>query len=565
MAERLNDRYELGEVLGSGGMGQVYRARDLRLGRDVAVKVLRGDRVGDDAARSRFMAEARTSGQLNHPGIATVHDVGEDDASPDGDPFIVMQLVEGVPLSDVLRRRGALGVEPVERLLGGVGDALAAAHEAGVVHRDVKPANIVLSTDSRPVLVDFGIALGVSPEPLTETGAVLGTVEYISPEQARGQTATGASDVYSLGLVAYQCLTGTSPFRRETSVAAALAQVSEELPALPASVPEELARLVVAMTAKDPALRPTAAQVRDTVERSTGGATSVIPALTDAPTGPMTVASTGPATVVSPAPLAAAGATSATQVPTQVPTQDDEPRRGATRTRVFAGVAALAVVALLLGMGSGVFGGMLGGDDPTVPDVVGRSVDDATDEVEDAGGRVRITEVDAPDADKGVVVTQSPRAGELLADGDMVTLEVASGFVTVPDDLVGEPVDDATDALEKLGFDVETTQVASTEPEGTVLALDRMGRQEAGATITLSVSSGPASGTSGGEDPAEPREKKPEEPKGEKQKEPKEEKPAKPKDEEPAETVEPSEETAEQADTTAGGKGKGKSGDASRP
>ncbi|MCR4514685.1 protein kinase [Aeromicrobium sp. 50.2.37] len=561
MAERLNDRYELGEVLGSGGMGQVYRARDLRLGRDVAVKVLRGDRVGDDAARARFMAEARTSGLLNHPGIATVHDVGEDDASPDGDPFIVMQLVDGVPLSDVLRRRGALGVEPVERLLGGVGDALAAAHEAGVVHRDVKPANIVLSTDSRPVLVDFGIALGVSPEPLTETGAVLGTVEYISPEQARGQTATGASDVYSLGLVAYQCLTGTSPFRRETSVAAALAQVSEELPALPASVPEELARLVVAMTAKDPALRPTAAQVRDTVERSTGGATSVIPALTDAPTGPMTVASTGPATVVSPAPLAAAGATSATPVPTQ----DDEPRRGVTRTRVFAGVAALAVVALLLGMGSGVFGGMLGGDDPTVPDVVGRSVDDATDEVEDAGARVRITEVDAPDADKGVVVTQSPRAGEPLADGDVVTLEVASGFVTVPDDLVGEPVDDATDALEKLGFDVETTQVASTEPEGTVLALDRTGRQEAGATITLSVSSGPASGTSGGEDPAEPREKKPEEPKGEKQKEPKEKKPAKPKDEEPAETVEPSEETAEQADTTAGGKGKGKSGDAGRP
>lgn len=554
MAERLNDRYELGEVLGSGGMGQVYRARDLRLGRDVAVKVLRGDRVGDDAARARFMAEARTSGLLNHPGIATVHDVGEDDASPDGDPFIVMQLVEGVPLSDVLRRRGALGVEPVERLLGGVGDALAAAHEAGVVHRDVKPANIVLSTDSRPVLVDFGIALGVAPEPLTETGAVLGTVEYISPEQARGQTATGASDVYSLGLVAYQCLTGTSPFRRETSVAAALAQVSEELPALPASVPDELARLVVAMTAKDPALRPTAAQVRDTVERSTGGATSVIPALTDAPTGLMTVAHTGPATVVSPAPLAAAGAASAT---TQVPAQDDERRRGATRTRMFAGVAALAVVALLIGMSGGLFGGVFGGDDPTVPDVVGRSVDDATDEVEGAGGRVRITEVDAPDGEKGVVMAQSPRAGGPLADGDVVTLEVASGFVSVPDDLVGTSVDDATEALEKLGFDVETTPVASAEPAGTVLALDRTGRQEVGTTVTLSVSSGSGSGTSDGEDPAEPRDKKPEEPKGEEKKEPKEEKPAKPKDEEPSETAEPIEETAEQADTTAGGKGKG--------
>ncbi|MGQ3160564.1 MAG: serine/threonine-protein kinase, partial [Aeromicrobium sp.] len=174
MAERLNDRYELGEVLGSGGMGQVYRARDLRLGRDVAVKVLRGDRVGDDAARARFMAEARTSGLLNHPGIATVHDVGEDDASPDGDPFIVMQLVEGVPLSDVLRRRGALGVEPVERLLGGVGDALAAAHEAGVVHRDVKPENVLITPDGEVKVADFGLARAVSAATTATGGTLIG-------------------------------------------------------------------------------------------------------------------------------------------------------------------------------------------------------------------------------------------------------------------------------------------------------------------------------------------------------------------------------------------------------
>lgn len=504
MAERLNDRYELGEVLGSGGMGQVYRARDLRLGRDVAVKVLRGDRVGDDAARARFMAEARTSGLLNHPGIATVHDVGEDDASPDGDPFIVMQLVEGVPLSDVLRRRGALGVEPVERLLGGVGDALAAAHEAGVVHRDVKPANIVLSTDSRPVLVDFGIALGVAPEPLTETGAVLGTVEYISPEQARGRTATGASDVYSLGLVAYQCLTGTSPFRRETSVAAALAQVSEELPPLPDSVPQDLALLVMSMTAKDPALRPTATQVRDAAERHTGGATSVLPALADAATGPLPLAAAA-------APTGEAPTVTQTSTPDEPSQTVDRRRRGSAlaaasmRTRMFAGVAALAVVAVLLGMSGGLFAGEV----RTVPDVVGQSLDRATEQVEAVEAQVSTTSVDDPTAKKGEVVAQTPEAGEPLADGDVVTLEVASGRVEVPDDLVGEPVDDATKALEKLGFTVKTTSVASAETAGTVLALDRTGRQDVGSTVTLSVAVAPQPVTSGGEDPADPREKKP--------------------------------------------------------
>lgn len=479
MTTLLNGRYELGERLGAGGMGTVHRARDLRLDRDVAVKVLRGERVGDDAARARFMAEARTAGSIHHPGIATVHDVGEDTATDDLDPFIVMQLIEGASVAQVLRDRGTLPTDAVERLLVGVADALAAAHAAGVVHRDVKPANIVLTTDSRPVLVDFGIAMGADHEPLTETGTVLGTVDYISPEQALGRTATAASDIYSLGLVAHQCLAGDSPFRRGTSVATALAHVGDPLPPLPTPVPARLAALLAAMTDKDPGARPTAEQVRDALADRTHGESAVLAGPADVPTGafapsaeplPTEATSIGPSATVAAARRSrrarAAGASS--------------------RPRVLGGVAVVAVLVVLAGMMRGA------GADATVPDVVGQDVAQATQELEGMGATVRIQVVDDPDATVDEVVAQDPESDEPMPDEAVVTLDVASGEVTVPAGLVGMSVDEATAALEDAGLEPATVSTPSDEPAGTVLEVDTTGRRPVGSTVTLTVATAPA-------------------------------------------------------------------------
>ena len=249
----LDGRYQLLERIGSGGMGAVYRAHDGRLDREVAVKVLRS--VDDPQHRSRLRAEARFAGGLHHPGIVRVFDYGEQHDLGGTSPYVVMQLVDGSPLA------APLPADEVARLLGDLGQALAVAHAAGIVHRDLKPSNILVTGDGRPVLVDFGVARSDDAEPLTETGLVIGTPDYLSPEQARGARATAASDIYALGVVAHQCLTGTSPFRRETPVATALAHLREEAPELPDTVPAELRALVRAMLARAPEHRPTAAEV----------------------------------------------------------------------------------------------------------------------------------------------------------------------------------------------------------------------------------------------------------------------------------------------------------------
>ncbi|HEY0888002.1 MAG TPA: serine/threonine-protein kinase [Nocardioides sp.] len=275
------DRYVLGEQLGSGGTGTVHRAHDLVLERDVAIKRLRPGT--DESARARLRAEARLCGSVSHPGIAQVYDYGEE-SGVDGEvtPYLVMELVEGVPLRQVLRSSGPLPPERTMAIVAQLADALAVAHAAGIVHRDVKPGNILLRPDGAAVLVDFGIARSHDLEPLTLTGTIIGTVDYISPEQAAGEGATARSDLYSLGMVAYECLTGERPLRRETQVGTLLAHLNEDAPPLPDTVPAPVRSLVQALVSRDPAARPADAATTAALARAVAGepVTVTLPAAT---------------------------------------------------------------------------------------------------------------------------------------------------------------------------------------------------------------------------------------------------------------------------------------------
>jgi serine/threonine-protein kinase len=251
----LGNRYLLTERIAGGGMGEVWAATDEVLGRPVAVKILRREYADDPTFLERFRAEARHAAGLSHSGIAAVYDYGEDD----GSPFIVMELVPGEALSAEMAREGAIAPDRTLDIIGQAALALQVAHDGGVIHRDVKPGNLLLTPDGTVKITDFGIARATNSVPLTLTGAIMGTAYYISPEQASGESVTPASDVYSLGIVAYECLTGRRPFDGNTPVNVALAQVREEPPALPAGIPEPVAALVMQMLAKDPADRPASA------------------------------------------------------------------------------------------------------------------------------------------------------------------------------------------------------------------------------------------------------------------------------------------------------------------
>ncbi|TFD39670.1 serine/threonine protein kinase [Cryobacterium sp. TMT1-19] len=248
-------RYELQSRIAIGGMGEVWKSIDLVIGRTVAIKILKDEYLGDPGFLERFRAEARHAALVNHEGIANVFDYGEED----GSAFLVMELVPGEALSTILEREHVLPADKVLDIVSQTAAALHAAHAAGLVHRDIKPGNLLITPEGRVKITDFGIARIADQVPLTATGQVMGTVQYLSPEQASGRSASPTTDIYSLGIVAYESLAGRRPFTGESQVAIAMAQINETAPDLPDTVSEPVRNLVISCLAKNPADRPASA------------------------------------------------------------------------------------------------------------------------------------------------------------------------------------------------------------------------------------------------------------------------------------------------------------------
>jgi eukaryotic-like serine/threonine-protein kinase len=474
----LGDRYRLEASIGSGGMAQVFRGQDTTLDRQVAIKILAPQFARDPSFVERFRREAQAAARLNHPNIVNVYDTGVD-----GDTnYIVMEYVEGRTLAEYLTRGGTLAPRKAAEIAEKVAEALAAAHAQGVIHRDIKPANIMVTRDGRVKVMDFGIArLVAGPDTVEQTAAVLGTAAYLSPEQAQGQTVDARSDLYSLGIVLYEMVTGKPPFTGDSAMAVAYKHVQETpLPpsSLNADVPPRLDAVVMRALAKNPANRyQSAGEFRDDLMRVIGGQEVEATPLLPAGAGATQVISRPPPTAMMP------------------PTQPDEGRK--TWMWVLIG----ALILLILGGGAYLLAQSLLGDEPasvTVPNVVGLPFEQASARLTalnlEVAEPVEEVPVD-PDVEPGTVLEQAPLADALVEEGATVTLTIAKAPRTFPvPDLTGMTLEEAQITLEDANLTLgDQATEASDVPEGEIIRQEPAADKEVpkDTPVDVVVSSGP--------------------------------------------------------------------------
>ncbi|MBG0738504.1 protein kinase [Paeniglutamicibacter antarcticus] len=496
----LGGRFQLTSRIAIGGMGEVWRAKDLVLGRTVAIKILKEEYTGDPGFRERFRAEARHTALLNHVGIANVFDYGEED----GSAYLVMELVPGEPLSSIIEHDHVLSSDRTLSIIAQTARALSVAHAQGLVHRDVKPGNLLITPEGRVKVTDFGIARLADQVPLTQTGQVMGTAQYLAPEQATGQLATGSSDIYSLGIIGYECITGHRPFSGESQIAIALAQVNDAPPPLPDTLPTPVRALLMSMLAKDPANRPANAnKLADAAEAIRNG--DINAAHAAAPGMLLFEATTGPIT----APVDVPGTAATTAVPSNY-----SPDYSAAATSALPTVAG-ATISAQAGPGNT----LSRGEEPAA----GQQWDEDDDEAAAPAKRGRspwtwplvalillvlfviamvvlqqlgvfspkstpVTSSASSSASSSTSSSSSPSLSSTAPPPETT----ASDMVTIqPDQYNGRPFSEVQRALINLGMGVNPVEVFDSTAAGTVISIAPTGAQPKGTTINVTYSKGP--------------------------------------------------------------------------
>ena len=474
-ARLLGGRYQVGELLGYGGMAEVHRGRDLRLGRDVAIKMLRTDLARDDTFQLRFRREAQNAAALNHPAIVAVYDTGEErGSSGESLPYIVMEFVNGRTLKEVLAHEGRLLPRRALEMTAEICAALEFSHRHGIIHRDIKPGNVMLTNTGQIKVMDFGIAraLASSGSTMTQTSAVIGTAQYLSPEQARGESVDARSDVYATGCVLYELLCGQPPFVGDSPVSVAYQHVRED--ARPPSlinrdVPPAVDAVVIKALAKNPLNRyQSAAEMRaDLLRAAQGRPVYAEPVLID-PDG------------------------NRTRQPGQRSPGGRTPQRRRTSPWAVVGLAALAVVAvttLVLGLIAS-----QGPNQKVVPRIEGLDKDTAADRLRSVGLLVKEEPRTGTDCTPNEVISQNPSAGAKVDEGSAVTLTwcAGPGEVQIPPYLPGMAQAVAEQQLDDLKFKVTVVEVDSSKPKGTVVTtIPEPGKTVAGGSeVTLQISKG---------------------------------------------------------------------------
>ena len=472
MTERgtlLGGRYELDQIIGRGGMAEVWRARDLRLVRDVAIKRLRIDLASDPTFQARFRREAQSAAGLNHPNIVAVYDTGEerDTKSDVMVPYIVMELVEGVTLREELRDGRKIVPARALEFTAGVLDALSYSHRAGIIHRDIKPANVMLTPAGTVKVMDFGIARAVADTSatMTQTAAVIGTAQYLSPEQARGEKVDQRSDLYSVGCLLYELLCSEPPFKGDSPVSVAYQHV-RETPVPPSQRDPEVTPPMDAITLKALAKSPNdryqdAREFREDILRALNG--QPVMAAYSSPVEMPTTVMPSPARRAAPTLIATptdanntAESTSVNgAVGTMVDTVDpEEPEGEPKKKRKTAVVVSVLVGLLVIGIAAALYMVLNSGPKQVaVPNVVGELQASAETTLRGQGFETKVENVESDDANKGKVVETDPKSGVQALYGSVVTLKVGVGptQLKVPD-VKGKSFDEASKALKDAGF-----------------------------------------------------------------------------------------------------------------